>query len=198
MKNLLLLFLLGFNAQAQVASVVYDFEKPTEQSFNSKAEVRTFFNSSSRDFETMEMEALLFQKRGSFKIKSRELEQLVIVKKGEVGFSIPKSNRIMGPGSIALLMPGDKLNLLVNPGDQIYVMKYKAREGQSLSRGKKMGGHFSKTGKSKPSKPTIKGASAIFTINPQPPAKEWKCTFLISTPVSKATNRIPTGPRKLC
>jgi (S)-ureidoglycine aminohydrolase len=112
------------------------------------------------------MEALLFQKRGSFKIKSRELEQLVIVKKGEVGFSIPKSNRIMGPGSIALLMPGDKLNLLVNPGDQIYVMKYKAREGQSLSRGKKNGGSFLKDWEEQTFKTHDKGGIRNFYNQP--------------------------------
>lgn len=145
MKNLLFFFAFSLSvAQAQVASIVYDYDSPSETVVDVKAETRTFFKDSSRDFETMQMDALLFKKRGNFKLKSDDLEQLVIVKKGEVGFSISKSNRIMGPGSIALLMPGDKLKLLVNPGDEVYVMKYKAQEGQSPSRGKENGGSFLK------------------------------------------------------
>ena len=62
-KNLLFLFAICFSiGQAQVASAVYYFDSLSEKITNAKAETRTYFKSSSRDFKTLQMEAVLFKK----------------------------------------------------------------------------------------------------------------------------------------
>lgn len=70
-------------------------------------------------------------------------EELMIVKEGTVKITIDGSSKILGPGSIALAMPGDEHGV-ENAGNTqatCLVLKYKGRKPNN-ERGKQAGGSF--------------------------------------------------------
>lgn len=145
MKTLTLLSFFLLNTlltYSQVASLVYDYDKPESIKNQKGLETRTFFKDESRDFSTMQMDAVIFRKAGKLKLENKGAEQLIIVKKGKINFTLNGKEQIMGAGSIALVMPGDLLRLTAPQESEVFVMTYTAKEGQSLTRGKESGGSF--------------------------------------------------------
>jgi (S)-ureidoglycine aminohydrolase len=69
-------------------------------------------------------------------------EEMIIVKEGMLKITIEDSSKILGPGSVAVIMPGD-MHGFVNAGDSnasYYVIKSKAVA--SAKRGESGGGSF--------------------------------------------------------
>lgn len=71
-------------------------------------------------------------------------EELIIVKEGRLKVTIKDKTETLGPGSIALALPGDEHGF-INGGDvpvTYYVIKYKSKVPINVSRGKDAGGSF--------------------------------------------------------
>ncbi|SOE20491.1 (S)-ureidoglycine aminohydrolase [Spirosomataceae bacterium TFI 002] len=135
--NKVLLFLLTivvFNSQAQVASVVYPYDKPMAET-NGKYKTKTFFVGETRDFKPMSLKAFELPKSMKMNIKENLMESLIIIKEGKLEVSINGQTNILGPGSIALLMPGDKLGLKSQGAASYYLMQYQAKNKSELPRG---------------------------------------------------------------
>jgi len=73
-----------------------------------------------------------------------DLEELIIVKEGQVKITIAGKSKILGPGSIAFAMPGDEHGI-ENAGNteaNYYILKYKGKLPMDLERAKQAGGSF--------------------------------------------------------
>ncbi|MEZ5043131.1 MAG: cupin domain-containing protein [Saprospiraceae bacterium] len=130
-------------------------EKIEAQIFNwKKAEVnkektgkkRAFFEGSTTHFDRFIVHATTL-KPGLAPHPSHthaDLEELVIVKEGQLKVTIEGKSSILGPGSIALIMPGDEHGF-ENAGNTkatYYVLRYHSRSPQNDARGKAEGGSF--------------------------------------------------------
>lgn len=70
-------------------------------------------------------------------------EHLFIIKSGNLAISFGDSSWIIGPGSIALLLPGESFSLQSEEGtSNYYLMKYRSRQPADHDRGKVSGGSF--------------------------------------------------------
>ncbi|MCB0843474.1 MAG: cupin domain-containing protein [Bacteroidetes bacterium] len=95
-------------------------------------------------------------------------EELLIVKQGQVEVDIEGKKTVLGPGSIALIMPGDNHGFH-NAGDEeasYYVIKYRSRNGADHERGKESGGSFTVNWDSVEFREHDKGARADFFNRP--------------------------------
>ncbi|WP_341226474.1 cupin domain-containing protein [uncultured Arcticibacterium sp.] len=133
--SFVLLALFASQGIAQVASKAYSFDNtPAEGSGNLL--VKTFFDGSTRDFSRMSMKALISKKNLNHAISDAAMETLVIVKSGEIDFTLHGETKTMGAGSIALLMPQDALRLKAKRESSFYVMTYQSRDGKYQNAGK--------------------------------------------------------------
>ena len=69
-------------------------------------------------------------------------EELVIVKEGRLKVTIEEESKVLGPGSIALIVPGDEHGF-ESVGDtqaSYYIMKYSSKLPMNKERGKEAGG----------------------------------------------------------
>jgi (S)-ureidoglycine aminohydrolase len=87
-----------------------------------------------------------------------DLEELMIIKEGSCKITIEGNTKIMGCGSIAFVMPGDKHAISnAGNGDAIYyILKYQGKKPDH-ERGKSAGGSFFVDWKSLPTSTTGKG-----------------------------------------
>ncbi len=73
-----------------------------------------------------------------------EEEELIIIKEGRVKVTVKDSSKLLGPGSIALFIPGDEHEVF-NAGTAkatYYVLRYKSKAPIDMERAKKAGGSF--------------------------------------------------------
>jgi len=73
-----------------------------------------------------------------------DLEELMIVKEGQVKITIAGTSKVLGPGSIAFAMPGDEHGI-ENAGNTqatYYILKYKGKLPINMERAKQAGGSF--------------------------------------------------------
>jgi (S)-ureidoglycine aminohydrolase len=71
-------------------------------------------------------------------------EELLIIINGELKVTIKDSSKVLGPGSVALFIPGDE-HMFLNTGTtktSFYVLKYKSKAAVDIERAKKAGGSF--------------------------------------------------------
>ena len=69
-------------------------------------------------------------------------EEIVFIKEGQLKITINGESKIMGPGSVALIMPGDEHGI-ANVSDSqatYYIIKYKSKSPMDIDRGKTAGG----------------------------------------------------------
>jgi (S)-ureidoglycine aminohydrolase len=164
MKNILSFLFTFYTLQcaAQVESKVYSFDN-TAALKNKGLEQKVFFDGPTSDFSQMSMEAFTGPKKLKMTIQEELSETLVIVKGGEIAFKLNGQSKTMRPGSIALLMPNDKLTLMSSsPGSSIYIMKYINKEDNSIARGNEYGGSFLKDWDEIPYKTHDKGGIRNF------------------------------------
>ena len=69
-------------------------------------------------------------------------EEIVFVKSGQLEFTFNKDKKVMGPGSVALIMPNDEHGIANTGNSQAtyYIIKYKSKMPMDLERGKISGG----------------------------------------------------------
>lgn len=71
-------------------------------------------------------------------------EELIIVKEGSLKVTIKDSTKILGPGSVAMAMPGDQHGFENGGSTPVtyYILKFKSWSAMNTERGKKEGGSF--------------------------------------------------------
>lgn len=73
-----------------------------------------------------------------------DLEELVIVKEGNLSVTIKNKTRVLGPGSVAFTIPGEE-HAFENGGKTIvtyYILRFRSKLPLNLQRGKQAGGSF--------------------------------------------------------
>ncbi|MBC7948064.1 MAG: cupin domain-containing protein [Chitinophagaceae bacterium] len=73
-----------------------------------------------------------------------DMEELIIVKEGEVRITIKGVTRTLGPGSVAFAMPGDEHGI-ENSGNSLasyYILRYKSKLPSDMNRASQNGGSF--------------------------------------------------------
>jgi len=73
-----------------------------------------------------------------------DLEELMIVKEGQVKITINNKSKILGPGSIAFAMPGDEhgIESVGNTQATYFILKFKGKLPMNLERANQAGGSF--------------------------------------------------------
>ena len=109
-------------------------------------EGRQILKGSTTDLEYLEIHATTLAPRQSphASHSHEDSEELVIVKEGLLNVTINDQSQILGPGSIAIAMPGDQHGW-VNAGDTpvtYYVFRYRSKSPVNLERGNQAGGSF--------------------------------------------------------
>lgn len=127
-----------------IPSNVYRWnEAPVTKKAN--AEQRTILDGQTTDFSHIKIHATTLPPRQAPHPAHRhDDEELIIIKEGELTVTIEGRTKTLGPGSVALMMPGDEHGF-ENKGDApatYYVMRYESREPSDRERGRKAGGSF--------------------------------------------------------
>lgn len=132
-------------AQAQrLASNVYTWQAaPVTKKIMS--EQRFLLNGEARDFGAVRVHATTLPPHQSpHPAHKHDDEELIIIKEGELTVTIAGKTKTLGPGSVALMLPGDEHGF-DNKGDApatYYVMRYTARTPGDTLRGRQAGGSF--------------------------------------------------------
>ena len=148
-KLLFLMFIpisLSLSAQDKaVEAKVYTWDK-AEIEKKESGERRQILEGMTTDLENLEIHTTTL-KVGKKPHKAHthlDEEELIIIKEGTLKVTIKDESKELGPGSIALMMPGDEHGF-ENTGKTkatYYVIKYKSIAPMDAERGKKAGGSF--------------------------------------------------------
>ena len=148
MKNLMLMLAVfstsGLIAQENVVkSDVYRWNDLKVEKEASR-ERRAILQGSTTDLENLEIHATTLApgKAPHPSHTHEDEEELVIVKEGQLKVTINDESKVLGPGSIALIIPGEEHGF-ENAGDtqaSYYVMKYRSKLPMNRERGKEAGG----------------------------------------------------------
>jgi (S)-ureidoglycine aminohydrolase len=109
-------------------------------------ERRQILKGSTTDLEYLESHVTTVEPKQSPHASHRhnDSEELIIVKDGKLKVTIKEESRILGPGSIAIALPGEEHGL-ENAGDMpvtYYVFRYRSKSPVNVERGRKAGGSF--------------------------------------------------------
>lgn len=155
---LLLIPLVNFAQQDSVSSGVYKWKEPTLRKKN-KIYSTVLLEGKVHDFEWMQVTANSLNP-STKKIKQtipENQEQLVIIKTGLLQIGLRDSTFVLNAGSVAVLMPGEKILLNCIQPCSFYIMKYRSKAPKNLERGNKNGGSFAKLWDAIPFKPNNNG-----------------------------------------
>ena len=144
--TLLLVILELFSDEPKLKSVeskVYSYSNAVVEKTNS-GEKRNLIDGETTHLENFEIHATTLNP-GKAPHGSQihpDYEEIVFVKEGLLKLTVNEKSKIMNPGSVALIMPGDKHGL-ENAGKltaNYYIIKYKSKQPLSTERGKAAGG----------------------------------------------------------
>jgi len=107
-------------------------------------------------------------------------EHLIIIKTGTLNFQLGDSTFVLDPGSVAVLMPGEKFSMAVNQPGSFYTMKYRSKAPIDLERFKNSGGSFVKLWDSIPFKPNSIGGGGRNYFN-KPTAMQKRFEMHVTT-----------------
>jgi len=127
----------------QVESKVYSFSKAKVEK-TSSGEKRQLINGETTHLENFEIHTTMLEpgKAPHDSQVHADSEEIVFIKEGRLEITLNKDKKVMGPGSVALIMPGDEHGI-VNAGKShatYYIIKYKSRKPLDAERGKIAGG----------------------------------------------------------
>jgi (S)-ureidoglycine aminohydrolase len=127
----------------QVESKVYSFSKAKVEK-TSSGEKRQLINGETTHLENFEIHTTMLEpgKAPHGSQVHADSEEIVFIKEGRLEITLNKDKKVMGPGSVALIMPGDEHGI-VNAGKSqatYYIIKYKSRKPLDAERGKIAGG----------------------------------------------------------
>ncbi|HKI88259.1 MAG TPA: cupin domain-containing protein [Draconibacterium sp.] len=150
MKTCLLLLTLLFSGvffqnmnDAKLVTKVYDWNKLKVEKTNS-GERRQIMEGKSNDLDYLEIHETTLNpgKAPHGSHVHADMEEMIIVKEGKVEENINGVKKVLGPGSVVLVMPGDEHGIW-NAGDtqaSYYIIKWKTDQPVNAARGKKSGG----------------------------------------------------------
>lgn len=135
--------LLIFAQQDSIQSGKYSWIEPTASAEKNILST-ILFQGKAVDMKFLQMSAnalLPSTTKSALQVPQNE-ERLLLVKAGSIMVAIGDSTWKIGPGSVALLMPGEKYFLQNSTKDtsSYYLMKYRSKQPIDVSRGKKSGG----------------------------------------------------------
>jgi (S)-ureidoglycine aminohydrolase len=137
-----------FNLKAQEQPIRSDAYRFNDLKVVKEAtrETRQVLDGSTRDLEVLEIHTTSLEpgKAPHPPHTHNDVEEMIIVKEGKLKITIKDKSKILGPGSVALAIPGEEHGF-ENGGDTratYYVIKYKSKTPMDLARGKKAGGSF--------------------------------------------------------
>lgn len=148
MKSFLLLMgiigitAIGYKAE-KIESRVYSFSKANIEKTKT-GERRQLMDGETAQMERFEIHTTMLTPgnapHGSH--SHTDLEEIVFVKEGKLKISINNESRVIGPGSIALLEPGDEHGLenAAETNTTYYIIRYKSKKPLDIQRGKEAGG----------------------------------------------------------
>lgn len=127
-----------------IASKVYTWHQASVVKY-AGYEDRTILAGTTRDFTNFTVHGItLFVNQPSQPAHKLDEEELIIVKEGELTLTLGQKVKTLGPGSIALIMPGD-LHRFENKSPQpltYYMMRYTSNEMPDLDLDRLAGGSF--------------------------------------------------------
>lgn len=139
-----LLFLFGNSTKVEkVESKVYSFSEAKVEK-TSTGEKRQLIDGETTHLENFEIHTTMLEP-GNVPHGSQvhpDFEEIVFVKDGKLEITLNQNKKVLGPGSVALIMPGDEHGIL-NVGESqatYYIIKYKSKKPMDTERGKIAGG----------------------------------------------------------
>ena len=143
--TLLLIFLpaLVFAQQDSILSDVYKWKEPATTKKN-KILSTVLLEGKVHDFEWMQITAnsLYPSSKPIKQTVPQSQEQLIIIKTGILQVTLGDSTFALNAGSMAVLMPGEKILINSTQPCVFYIMKYRSKAPKDLERGKKSGSSF--------------------------------------------------------
>lgn len=144
MKSIVLfiygIFLISFFPKPdKVNSKVYSFSEAKVEK-TSTGDKRQLIEGETTHLENFEIHATTL-KPGTAPHGSQvhaDSEEIVFIKEGNLKITINNNSKVMGPGSVALIMPGDEHGI-VNTGNvpsTYYIIRYKSKKPMDTERGK--------------------------------------------------------------
>jgi (S)-ureidoglycine aminohydrolase len=137
---LLLTFTSTFAQESALTSAVYTWPDMTSVSQKRLLKGPTTY------FKSYEVNVLTF-KPGSKSLRGytpNDVEELLIIKQGKLRVTLNKVNKVLGPGSVAFIMPGEKYTVQQEGGEEsvFFSLKSTAKSPDVRERGKSNGGSF--------------------------------------------------------
>jgi (S)-ureidoglycine aminohydrolase len=139
----LVLFFNNGSKTERVESKVYSFSKAKVEKTNS-GEKRQLIDGETTHLENFEIHTTTLEP-GKIPHGSQihaDYEEIVFVKEGRLVITLNDEKKILGQGSVALILPGDEHGIL-NVGDTqatYYIIKYNSKKPMDNERGKNAGG----------------------------------------------------------
>jgi (S)-ureidoglycine aminohydrolase len=134
----------AFSQQPPIASDVYVWKDLTVERTETGSR-RSIAKGSATDFEVMDISATTLEKGKTDDQQAHpDLEEMIIVKDGNLQITINGESKTVGRGSVAIIMPGDE-HKYANAADgdtTYYVLRYKSRKPADAERTKTSGGSF--------------------------------------------------------
>ncbi|HSM47837.1 MAG TPA: cupin domain-containing protein [Draconibacterium sp.] len=136
---------LFFNNESKterVESKVYSFSKANIEKTKS-GEKRQLIDGETTHLENFEIHTTMLEP-GTAPHGSQvhtDYEEIVFVKEGRIEMMINETKKVLGPGSVALILPGDEHGI-VNTGESqatYYIIKYKSKAAMDTERAKNAG-----------------------------------------------------------
>jgi (S)-ureidoglycine aminohydrolase len=131
-------------AQARITSDVYTWKDAAVEKTENGSK-RTIVNGVATDFELMDITATTLERgKGEAETAQSEFEEMIVVKDGSLKITLNGESKIVGRGSVAIVMPGDKRNC-TNAADgetTFYRLRWKSKSPVDVERGRKSGGSF--------------------------------------------------------
>ena len=129
--------------EPKLVTKVYDWNKLKVEKTNS-GERRQIMEGKSNDLAYLEMHETTLNpgKAPHGSHTHADMEEMIIVKEGKVEENINGEKRVLGPGSVILVMPGDEHGIW-NAGDtkaSYYIIRWKTDQPVNTARAKESGG----------------------------------------------------------
>ena len=138
-----LLFMQQIEKTKNIPSAVYHWDEMKVQTDDSQ-EIRQIFHGSTTHMSYLDIYAATVPESKMYipRLDQKEDEKLILVSQGEIKITIGTSEKTIGKGGIALLMPRDEYQL-ENTGSMpavFYVMNFRSKAKMSIDRGISEGG----------------------------------------------------------
>jgi (S)-ureidoglycine aminohydrolase len=146
---------------APVKAGVYPWAQASSMDVGGGRVERVILSGSTLDLDSLEVRAVTLPvaARADTSSAHEHLETFMMVKEGKLWVTLNGVSRALGPGSVALALPGDR-TVVSNVGGtpaSYYVFTYRSKAPMDLTRGKQAGGSFMVELSEQAEKPTVSG-----------------------------------------